>query len=88
MKRFVASVGMVLAALSVAAAQMAIYPGRQAGPADVMGGTIGDLVGSTVGDSYGNYIEKFQKRCVHLSMEVISLGDRKITQCQLQAQRA
>ena len=53
MKRFVVSVGMVLAALTVAAAQMAIYPVRQAGPADVIGGTNGDLVGSTVGDSYG-----------------------------------
>ena len=53
MKRFVAPVGIVLAALTVASTQMAIHPGRRAGPADIMGGTIGDLVGSTVGDRYG-----------------------------------
>ena len=53
MKRFVASVVIVLAALSTAGAQGACYPGSQPDLAGVIGSTIGALVGSTIGDGRG-----------------------------------
>ena len=53
MKRFVASLVIVLAALSTAGAQGACYPGSQPELAGVIGSTIGALVGSTIGDGGG-----------------------------------
>ena len=59
MKRLVASVVIVLAALSTAdahpstIAQEACYPGSQPDLAGVIGSTIGALVGSTIGDGRG-----------------------------------
>ena len=53
MKRFVASIVIVLAALSTAGAQGACYPGSQPDLAGVVGSTVGALVGSTIGDGRG-----------------------------------
>ena len=53
MKRFVASVVIVVAVLSTAGAQGACYPGSQPDLTGVIGSTIGALVGSTIGDGRG-----------------------------------
>ena len=59
MKRFVASVVIVLAALSTAGAhpstiaQEACYPGSQPDLGGVVGSTVGALVGSAIGDGRG-----------------------------------
>lgn len=53
MKRFVASVVIVLAALPTAGAQEACYPGSQPNLAGVVGSAVGALVGSTIGDGRG-----------------------------------
>ena len=53
MKHFVASIVIVLAALSTAGAQEACYPGSQPNLAGVVGSTVGALIGSTIGDGRG-----------------------------------
>ena len=53
MKRFLASVTIVLAALSTAGAQDACHPGGTHDLAGVIGSTIGALVGSTIGGGRG-----------------------------------
>ena len=53
MKRFVASVAIVLAALSVAGAQEVCRQGGGSDLAGVIGSTVGALIGSTIGDGKG-----------------------------------
>ena len=53
MRRFVASVAIVLAALSMAGAQEVCCQGSNPDLAGVIGSTIGALVGSTIGDGRG-----------------------------------
>ena len=56
MKRFAASVALVLAALSEAGAQEPCFPNSKPDLAGVGGSTIAGLVGSTLGDGRGQTI--------------------------------